>query len=198
MLRALPWFGARATWSCGMTLQERRRKKAWDGARDNPRRAAAISCQKMAPAPGPAPRSFVCLSRTSGRAAGNCVIDHEQHRGSHDRDEHAVKIEAGDAGCAERGEEIAAHHGADDAEHNIHQHSLTCSADKLARDEACDQSQYNPGDNRHLKSPRSCVGNADAYRTSLEAAPSRPVVTTAPPACADRPCAEACASSSTT
>src|SRR4029453_15851964 len=110
----------------------------------------------------------------------NRVIDHEQHRSPHDRDEHAVEIEAGNAGRAERGEEIAAHDGADDAEYNIHQQSLPCSADELARDETRDQSQDNPGDNRHVKSPRCCVGNADAYRTSSKAAPSRAAWATAP------------------
>src|SRR4029079_9159038 len=110
----------------------------------------------MAPALRAGAKVNSCFSRTSSRAAGNRVIDHEQHCGSHDRDKHAVEIEAGDAGCAERGEEIATHDGSYESEHTIDQHSLTCSTDKLARDEARDQSQYNPGDNRHLKSPRCC------------------------------------------
>src|SRR5581483_5016933 len=87
------------------------------------------------------------------RAAGDGVVEPQQHGGSHDRDEHTVEIEAGDAGRAERGEEIAAHHGADDSEYDIHQQPLAGAAHDLARDEARNQTQHNPGKNRHVTSP---------------------------------------------
>src|SRR4029079_5559425 len=119
MLRAQPWPGARSTWSCGMTLQEGYERK--HGMVRVTTHAAPLQSlvRKWRRPSGPAPRSFVCISRTSGRAAGNRVIDHRAHRGPHERDKHGVEIEAGDAGCAERGEEITTHHGSYDAEHNI-------------------------------------------------------------------------------
>src|SRR5262245_61135044 len=120
MLRAQPWPGARSTWSCETTLRESWQRKHGTMRMTTHAAAAPIFCQRMAPALRAGAKVISCFSRTSGRAAGNRVIDHKQHCSSHDRDKHAVEIEAGDAGCAERSEEIAAHHGADDAEHNIH------------------------------------------------------------------------------
>ena len=60
-------------------------------------------------------------------------------------DEHVPQIEAGDAGRAKRREHITADHSADDPEHDVHQHALAGANEDLARDEAGDQAQHDPG-----------------------------------------------------
>ena len=61
----------------------------------------------------PAPTS------TSDLTPGDGVIQPQHHNGADGRDDHAPDIEAGDAAGAERGEQEAADHRADDAEQTI-------------------------------------------------------------------------------
>src|SRR6476660_4652219 len=84
-------------------------------------------------------------------AAADGMIDPQHQHGADDRDQHAPDVESGDAGLADHVEEIAADHGADDAEHDVHQDALTGADIDLARDEARDQAQHNPGYNRHFQ-----------------------------------------------
>src|SRR5262245_21964258 len=85
------------------------------------------------------------LSEMLRAAAADGVIDPQHQDGADDRDQHAPDIESGDAARAEHVEEITADHGADNAEHDIHQDALTGANIDLARDEARDQAQHNPG-----------------------------------------------------
>src|SRR5215831_13437842 len=82
--------------------------------------------------------------KKSGAAAGYGVIDPKHDHGADYRHQHAPDIEAGDAGRAQQIEQIAADYGTDDAEHNVHQDTLTRADVDLARDEAGDQAQDNP------------------------------------------------------
>ena len=73
-----------------------------------------------------------------------------QHDDGADRgDDHAPNVETGDARCAEGGEQIAANHRPDDAEHDIKQQALARAHVNLAGDEARDQTQDNPGNDPH-------------------------------------------------
>jgi hypothetical protein len=91
--------------------------------------------------------AMLCAASTYG------VIDPQDQDRADDRHKHAPDVEAGDAGRAEHSEQIAADHGSDDAEHDIHENTLTGADIDLARDEARDQAQDNPGYNRHFQFP---------------------------------------------
>jgi probable H4MPT-linked C1 transfer pathway protein len=79
------------------------------------------------------------------KLTGERVVEPEHHDGADDRHDHAVDIEAGDAGCADGREQIAADNRTDDAEHDVEQHTLTGADEDFAGDEASDQTQHNPG-----------------------------------------------------
>src|SRR5262245_31218660 len=64
------------------------------------------------------------LSEMLRAAAADGVIDPQHQDGPDDRDQHAPDIESGNAARAEHVEEITADHGADNAEHHIHQDAL--------------------------------------------------------------------------
>src|ERR1700736_5282185 len=65
------------------------------------------------------------------------------------RDEHAVEVEAGHSRLAEGGEEPAADDRADDAKQDVDEQPLAGLVDDLAGDEAGNQSEDDPGDDRH-------------------------------------------------
>src|SRR5688500_4069907 len=86
---------------------------------------------------------------TSDLTPGDGVIQPQHHNGADGRDDHAPDVEAGDAAGAERGEQEAADHRADNAEHDVHQQALAGAHVNLAGNEARDKTQDNPGNDPH-------------------------------------------------
>ena len=69
------------------------------------------------------------------------MVSPENDDGTHNGDEHAVEIEAGDARRSDGGKQEAAEDRSDDAKHYVEQETLTRAIDDLAADETCDQPQ---------------------------------------------------------
>src|SRR3954452_1207349 len=88
----------------------------------------------------------------NGAAAGQEMVDDQHDDGADHRHEHAVDVEAGHAGRPELVEQEAADHRADDAEHDVEQQALALAVDNLAGDEAGDQPEHDPADDRHAVS----------------------------------------------
>src|SRR2546428_10829990 len=84
------------------------------------------------------------------------MIEDQQDHCPDDRNEHAVKIETGDTGRAELREQKPSEHGTDDTEDDIEDETLAGLVDQLAGDEAGNQTENNPTDDRHDRYPSCC------------------------------------------
>src|SRR3954453_21151372 len=90
----------------------------------------------------------------NGAAAGQEMVDDQHDDGADHRHEHAVDVEAGHPRRPELVEQEAADHRADDAEDDVEQQALALAVDHLAGDEAGDQTEHDPADDRHALSFR--------------------------------------------
>src|SRR3954468_12581111 len=88
----------------------------------------------------------------NGATAGQEMVDDQHDDGTDHRHEHAVDVEAGHARRPELVEQKAADHRADDAEDDVEQQALALAVDDLAGDEAGDQTEHDPADDRHALS----------------------------------------------
>jgi len=80
------------------------------------------------------------------------VVEEQHDDGAGHRHEHAVDVEAGHPGRPELVEQDADDDRADDAEHDVEQQALALLVDHLAGDEAGDQPEHDPADDRHAVS----------------------------------------------
>src|SRR5205823_5292217 len=95
------------------------------------------------------PSVAMTASALEHAAAGDGVVDEQHDHRADDGDEDAVEVQAGDAGGAEAGEHEAADEGADDAQQQVEPEPAAGYVHELAGDEAGDQAQNDPGENRH-------------------------------------------------
>jgi hypothetical protein len=72
------------------------------------------------------------------------VIDDEKNDSAHDGNQHAVEIQACHAWHPELVEQPPAQECANDAKENVDDDTFTALVDQLARDEAGNESQYDP------------------------------------------------------
>src|SRR5512142_1378038 len=77
------------------------------------------------------------------------VVHHQDDDRADGGHQDAVEIDAADARVTELIEQPAAHDGADDAEEQVSDEPLTTSVDELATDETADDSDDDPGQDRH-------------------------------------------------
>jgi hypothetical protein len=78
------------------------------------------------------------------------VVDDEYDDCSDDRYKHAVDVQAGYGRRAEEAEQEATHYRPDDPEDNIENQPFAALVDDFARDEAGDEAQDQPADDRHV------------------------------------------------
>src|SRR5262245_4696022 len=102
------------------------------------------SSRRRGGAPNGAP-PLRTLSEMLRAAAADGVIDPKHQDGADDRDQHAPDIESGDAARAENTKQRTHDHDSDNTEHYSHNDALPVADIDLARDEARDQAQHNPG-----------------------------------------------------
>jgi len=81
------------------------------------------------------------------------MIYQQHHDRTDDGDHHAIDIKSGNAGGAKLGKQKAADDRADNPEHDVHNDALTRLVHHFAGDEAGDQAEQNPSDDRHWESP---------------------------------------------
>jgi hypothetical protein len=72
------------------------------------------------------------------------VIDQKHDDRADDGDDDAVEIEAGYSLSTSQGKQKSPDHRADDAEHNVQNHTLAGFVDDLASDEASNQAEDDP------------------------------------------------------
>src|SRR4051812_34566239 len=81
--------------------------------------------------------------------ACDLVIGPEHDDGTDYGHDQTPDVETRDAGRTEGAEDQTANDGADDAQHDIHDHALAGLVDDLAADEAGDKAENDPADNAH-------------------------------------------------
>src|SRR4051795_13079967 len=79
------------------------------------------------------------------------MVDQQHHDCADDCNEHAVEVEAVDTACAELSKEKPAHDCTDNSQHDVEDHSFTRLVDDLTGNEAGDQTQNKPANDRHAK-----------------------------------------------
>src|SRR6516165_9070065 len=87
-----------------------------------------------------------------------CIVDQQHHDRPDNCDDHAVNINAGNAGRAEEIEQKSTHQGADNPQRDVDPKTLALFVDNLASDEPSNQAEYDPADDAHvvlLQEPRS-------------------------------------------
>src|SRR5207248_6199693 len=72
-------------------------------------------------------------------------------------DDHAVKVEAGDAGRTEEIEQKTTHQGADDPQRDVEPKTLALLVDNFASDKPSNQTKYDPTDDPHVAPPAKSV-----------------------------------------
>ena len=87
---------------------------------------------------------------SNGATTGDEVIDDQQDYGADHCHEHAVNVETSDTRSSKLVEKEAPDNGTDNAEHDVENKALAFFIDDLAGDEARDQPENDPADNRHL------------------------------------------------
>src|SRR5690349_15313689 len=97
------------------------------------------------------------------------MTDDEQHDRAADCNQYAVEIKSGDALSAQGRHDPAANNSSDDSKHDIEDDALTLPVHDLASNEACNQAENDPGDDRHTSLPLEIPSttNAAARRSSL-------------------------------
>src|SRR5277367_5068810 len=84
-------------------------------------------------------------------SAADSVINEEDDYGASHGDQETVEIHAGYTGQAQESGEPSADDGADDAQNDVHDEALAPFINQLASDETGDQTEHDPGENRHLE-----------------------------------------------
>src|SRR5512135_1297340 len=105
------------------------------------------------PRGAPAPRGGSAQARGErlrvNAVAAQRMVYHQHDDRADGGHQDAVEVDAGGARVAELIEEPTAHDGADDAEEQVSDEPLTTSVDELATDETADDSDDDPGQDRH-------------------------------------------------
>jgi hypothetical protein len=65
----------------------------------------------------------------------------------------AIHVYARDSVCSEHAEQPASDYRTHDSQHDVQEYPFASFVDELAAHEASDQTQHNPGQNRHNPSP---------------------------------------------
>jgi hypothetical protein len=86
---------------------------------------------------------------TQSIPAGDGVIEEQHDDGADDGHEHGIEIEARDAGAADLGENESADKRAHQTQRNVDEATFALVVDDPARNEARDQPEYGPTQNRH-------------------------------------------------
>ena len=108
------------------------------------------------------------LLRSSDLATEYCVVDPQHDDRADNGDDHAVEIEAGNSDPAQGVENEAPDNGPDNAEHAIEKKALTRLVDDFAGNEARDQPQDNPPDDRHHTPYGDMSGLTEKYTIGFE------------------------------
>jgi hypothetical protein len=81
------------------------------------------------------------------------MVNPKHYHGADNRDEHAPKVEAGDASRTNRTENEAADDRPDNAKDDVEKNALAGAINDFAANEASDQAEYDPPNDRHATLP---------------------------------------------
>src|SRR5437899_128478 len=117
---------------------------------------AASLATVCAPARCPSRSSASAPSRSCRRsesgshsASPDRVVDHQENHSSDDGHDETVDVQPGDPAHAEQVEQPAPDHRADDTQADVEEEPFARFVDQLAADEARDQTEHYPRDDRH-------------------------------------------------
>src|SRR5580765_2888273 len=90
--------------------------------------------------------------RPCSSASYGVIDDQDQHSPNHSNNK-AIQVYARDPVCSEHAEHPAPDYRANDTQHDIQEYPFASLVHKLAADEPSNQTQHDPGQNRHNPSP---------------------------------------------